>query len=203
MVAEKDHLMAFNLAKSACLPADMEHHNHLTELKAIRSATKSMVLAMQNNHIAHKRVLELRKTTRQAMAKVTKKTAELEQARKQIAELQTENGRLTGLGSAEADKQKVAAVIKDKYLRELAKLEGKKNVEMTKLEKKLEVAENRGFKEGEALYIKQCEAAKDLFFKCEWKGVVAQLGHGPETEVFNPPLYFIPSSLTEYAATIQ
>ncbi|GMP49650.1 hypothetical protein CsSME_00016569 [Camellia sinensis var. sinensis] len=46
VVAEKDHSLAFNLAKSVCLPADMEHHDHLTELKAIRSATKSMVLAM-------------------------------------------------------------------------------------------------------------------------------------------------------------
>ncbi|GMP62291.1 hypothetical protein CsSME_00024447 [Camellia sinensis var. sinensis] len=46
VVADKDHTLAFNLAKSVCLPADMEHHDHLTELKAIRSATKSMVLAM-------------------------------------------------------------------------------------------------------------------------------------------------------------
>ena len=44
VVVEKDHLMAFNLAKSVCLPADMEHHQYLTELKAIRSATKSMIL---------------------------------------------------------------------------------------------------------------------------------------------------------------
>ena len=44
VVTEKDHLMAFNLAKSVSLPADMEHHKHLTELRAIRSATKSMVL---------------------------------------------------------------------------------------------------------------------------------------------------------------
>lgn len=44
VVAEKDHMMAFNLARSVCLPADMEHHQHLTELRAIRSATKSMML---------------------------------------------------------------------------------------------------------------------------------------------------------------
>ena len=88
-------------------------------------------------------------------------------------------------------------MIKDKYLRELAKLEEKKNAEITKLEKKLEDAEDRGFKEGEALYIKQCEATKDLFFKCGWRGAVVQLGYGPETEVFNPPQYFIPSSLAE------
>ncbi|XP_028089510.1 uncharacterized protein LOC114289876 [Camellia sinensis] len=93
--------------------------------------------------------------------------------------------------------------MKEKYLRELAKLEGKKKVEIMELEKKLEAAEDWGFKEGEALYIKQCEAAKDLFFKCGWRGVVVQLGHGPETEVFNPPQYFIPSSLAEYAATTQ
>ncbi|GMP46613.1 hypothetical protein CsSME_00014694 [Camellia sinensis var. sinensis] len=165
--------MAFNLAKSVCLPADMEHHKNLTELKAIRSATKSMVLAMQKNHIAHKRVLELRKTARQAMTEVIEKTTELEEARKQIAELKTKNGRLTGLvNSAEADKQKVAAEMKNKYLRELAKLEGKKNVEIEKLKKSVDDAELRGYKEGEATYIKQCEAAKDLFFKCGWRAAV-------------------------------
>ncbi|THG18004.1 hypothetical protein TEA_001399 [Camellia sinensis var. sinensis] len=46
VVAEKDHWMAFNLVKSVCLPKDMEHHNNQlnTELKAIRSSTKSMIL---------------------------------------------------------------------------------------------------------------------------------------------------------------
>ncbi|XP_028053920.1 uncharacterized protein LOC114258212 [Camellia sinensis] len=56
VVTDKDHMLAFNLAKSVCLPPDMEHHNNLTELKAIRSATKSMILAMQKSQIAHKRV---------------------------------------------------------------------------------------------------------------------------------------------------
>lgn len=159
---------------------------------------------MQKSHIAHKRVLELRKTTRQALAEVTEKSAELEQARQQIAELKSENGRLTGLVSlAKAEKQKAVAVIKDKYLRELAKLKGKKNAEIEQLKKNADDAEMRGFKEREAAYIKQCEAAKDLFFKCGWRGVVVQLGHGPETEVFNPPQYLIPSSLAEYAADLQ
>lgn len=44
VVVDKDHMLAFNLAKSVCLPLDMENHNQLTELKAIRSATKSMIL---------------------------------------------------------------------------------------------------------------------------------------------------------------
>lgn len=44
VTAEKDHLLAFSLSKSLCLLADMERHKSLTELKAIRSATKSMVL---------------------------------------------------------------------------------------------------------------------------------------------------------------
>ncbi|GMP81038.1 hypothetical protein CsSME_00035888 [Camellia sinensis var. sinensis] len=204
VVAEKDHLMAFNLAKGVCLPADMRHHDHLTELKALCSSTKSMVLAIQKNHIAHKRVLELRKTTRQAMAEANEKAAELKVSQQKVAELETEVARLTGLvTSVDADKQKALAVMKDKYLRELAKLEAKKNAEITKLEKKLEDAEDRGFKEGEALYIKQCEAAKDLFFKCGWRAAVVQLSQGPETEVFNPPPYFIPSSMAEYAAAIQ
>ena len=159
---------------------------------------------MQKNLIAHKRVLELRNTATQAMAKVTEKSVELEEARKQLAELKSENGRLAGLvSSVDAEKQKAAAVIKDKYLRELAKLEGKKNAEIEEIMKKLEGAETRGFKEGEALYIKQCETVKDLFFKCGWRAVVTQLGHQPETEVYNPPPYFIPGSMAEYAATVQ
>lgn len=59
--------------------------------------------AIQKNSIAHKKVLELRKTTRQVMAEAEAKATELEQAKKQLAELQFENGRLTGLvSSAEA-----------------------------------------------------------------------------------------------------
>ncbi|GMP23295.1 hypothetical protein CsSME_00000946 [Camellia sinensis var. sinensis] len=196
-------MMAFNLARSVCLPADIEHHKNLTELKTIRSATKSMALAMQKSHIAHKRVLELRKSARQAMAEVTEKTAELEEARKQIAELNSENGHLVGLvSSAKAEKQKAAAMMKDKYLRELAKLKGKKNAEIEKLKKSADDAVLRGYKEGEATYIKQCEATKDLFFKCGWRAAVVQLGHGPETEVFDAPAYFIPSSMMEYAAAL-
>ena len=127
------------------------------------------------------------------MAEVTKKTAKLEEAKKQLAELKFENGRLAGLvSSADAEKQKAAAVIKNKYLRELDKLEGKKKAEIEEMKKKLEGAETRGFKEGEALYIKQCEAAKDLFFKFGWRAAVTQLGHQPKTEVYNPPPYFIP-----------
>ncbi|XP_028106053.1 uncharacterized protein LOC114305130 [Camellia sinensis] len=122
-----------------------------------------------------------------------------------MVELNIEMARLTGLvSSAEADKQKVAAVLKDKYLRELAKLEGKKNAEITEMEKKVEDVEDRSYKEGEATYILQCEAAKDIFFKCGWKAVVAQLGHGQETEVFkNPPPHFILSYMVEYATAIQ
>ena len=46
VVAEKDHQLAFNLAKSVCLPKDMEHHLKQlnTEMKSIRSASKSMIL---------------------------------------------------------------------------------------------------------------------------------------------------------------
>ena len=138
------------------------------------------------------------------MAEAEAKMAELEASQEMTTELEAEVTRLTELvTSANPDKQRSLTLMKDKYLRELAKLEGKKKAEITELEKKLEAAEDRGFKEGEALYIKRCEAAKDLFFKCGWRGVVVQLSHGPETEVFNPPQYFIPSSLAEYAATTQ
>ncbi|XP_028057494.1 uncharacterized protein LOC114261421 [Camellia sinensis] len=187
-------MLDFNLAKSVCLPPDMDHHAHLTELKAIRSATKSMVLAMQKNQIAHKRVLELRKTTRQALAEAEQKTAELNEAKQKMVELEFEVARLTGVvNTAEVEKQKALTELKDYYLRELATIEEKKTAEITDLEKKIGDAEDRGFKECETTYILQCKAAKDLFFKCGWKAAVEQLGHGPETKVFlNPSSYFIP-----------
>ncbi|XP_028067670.1 ankyrin repeat domain-containing protein 6-like [Camellia sinensis] len=126
----------------------------------------TLLQAIQKNNLAHKKVLELQKTTRQAVAEAEAKTAQLEQAKKQIAELQLENGRLTGLvSSAEAEKQKIAITVKDKYLRELAKLEGKKDAEIADLKKKVGDANAQGFKEAEGLYILQCEGAKDLFFK--------------------------------------
>ena len=99
------------------------------------------------------------------MTEANEKMAELKESQQKMAELQAEVARLTGLVNlAEADNKKAAAVVKDKYLRELAKLEGKKNAEITELEKKVEDTEDCGYKEGEATYIKQCEAAKDLFF---------------------------------------
>ncbi|CAL5442359.1 unnamed protein product [Camellia sinensis] len=203
IVAEKDHLLAINLAKSVCLPKDMEHHHKqlTTELKSIRSATKSMILAIQKNQITHKKVLELRKVTRQAAAEAEAKSAELEQARKEMAELRGEVGRLTGMvSSAEAEKQKTAIVLKDKYLRELLKLERKKDAE---IKEKVKEADKQGFKRAEDAYALQCNAAKDLFFKCGWRGAVEKLGHDPQTEVFNPPAYFIPNSLKEYATAMQ
>ena len=86
--------MAFNLAKSVCLPKDMEHHYKQlnTELKSVRSSTKSMILvssfyllsnfsqlsvrlivtsplqAIQKNQVTHRRIMELRHHTREAMA---------------------------------------------------------------------------------------------------------------------------------------
>ena len=78
--------------------------------------------------------MELRRNTSEAMAEAEAKTAELEEVRKQIAELRSENGRLTGLvSSAEAEKQKVAIEAKDKYLHLLAKIEKKKDTEITQL----------------------------------------------------------------------
>ncbi|XP_028064371.1 probable methyltransferase PMT19 [Camellia sinensis] len=122
-----------------------------------------------------------------------------------MAELQSEVARLTGLvDSAEANKQEALIELKDRYLCELAKVEKKKSAEITDLEKKVEDAEDRGYKEGEATYILQCEAAKDIFLKYGWKAVVEQLDHGAETEVFlNPPPHFIPSYMAEYANAIQ
>ncbi|XP_028068579.1 uncharacterized protein LOC114271167 [Camellia sinensis] len=152
----------------------MEHHLKQlnTEMKSIRSASKSMILALQKNNITYKKVQELRKTTRQAMAEAEAKAAELEEAERKMTELQAENGRLADLvSSAEAERQKAAIAMKDKYLQELVKLEKRKDTEISELKKSVEAAENegykRGYKEAEDAYVKQCDAAKELFFKCD------------------------------------
>ena len=75
---------------------------------------------MQKSQIAHKRVLELRKTARQAMAEVEEKTTELTESKQKAAELEAKVARLTGLvTSANIDKHKALTVMKDKYHREL------------------------------------------------------------------------------------
>ncbi|GMP50937.1 hypothetical protein CsSME_00017351 [Camellia sinensis var. sinensis] len=129
------------------------------------------------------------------------KSAEVEDIKKQMAELQAENSRLTGLvSSAEAERQKAAISLKDKYLRELVKLERKKDAEIKESAKE---AGKQGFKKAEDAYAKQCNAAKELFFKCGWRAAVEKLGHDQQTEVFNPPAYFISNSLAEYANAMQ
>ncbi|GMP82964.1 hypothetical protein CsSME_00037056 [Camellia sinensis var. sinensis] len=44
--ADKDYLLGFNLTKGLILPADMKKHDELSDLKVLRSAAKSIVLAM-------------------------------------------------------------------------------------------------------------------------------------------------------------
>lgn len=148
--------------------------------------------------------MELRRSTREAMAEAETKTAELEEARKQLAELRSENGRLTELAnSVEAEKQKFANEAKDKYLRLLAKMEKKKDSEIAQLKEGIKKAEKQGFKKAEDAYTLQCNAAKDLFFKCGWRSAVEKLGCTPDTEVYNPPPYSILASLSQYAADLQ
>ena len=65
---------------------------------------------MQKNHIAHKRVLELRKTTWLTVADANARTAELQEVKEKMTGLDSEVARLTELvNSAEADKQKALA----------------------------------------------------------------------------------------------
>ena len=63
--------------------------------------------ALQKTTLAHRQVMELRKTARQAMKDAVAKATELRQAQNKAAELGAEVDRLTGLvTSAESDKQK-------------------------------------------------------------------------------------------------
>lgn len=60
---------------------------------------------MQKNQITHKRVLELRKTTRQVVVDADKKTAELKVVKQKMTELQSEVACLTSVvDSAEVEK---------------------------------------------------------------------------------------------------
>ena len=148
--------------------------------------------------------MELRRSTREAMAEAELKTAELEEAKKQLAELRAENGRLTEVAnSVEAEKKKVAIEAKDRYLRILAAIEKKKDAEIKHLKGEVKEAEKRGFKEAEDAYTLQCNAAKDLFFKCGWRAAVEKLGCTPDTEVYNAPPYSIPASLLQYVTDLQ
>ena len=122
--------------------------------------------------------------------------------------LQAENCRLAdGGSSADVERQKASIVMKDKYLRELLKLEKRKDAEINELKKSMGAAEKegfkRGFKEAEEAYVKQCDAAKELFFKSGLRAAVERLGHDQQTEVCNPPEYFIPKSLAGYADVMQ
>ena len=88
--------------------------------------------------MAHKRVLELPKTARSTVSDADAKVAELKEGKAKLTELESENARLAELVSmAEADKQKALAEKKDCYLRELAKLERKKNAELEEVKKNL------------------------------------------------------------------
>ncbi|GMP83547.1 hypothetical protein CsSME_00037421 [Camellia sinensis var. sinensis] len=64
--------------------------------------------------------------------------------------------------------------------------------------------EDRGFKEGKETYVQQCEAVKDIFFKCGWKAIAKKLGYGHDSEIFlNLPPYFILRYMTDYANAVQ
>ncbi|GMP84053.1 hypothetical protein CsSME_00037737 [Camellia sinensis var. sinensis] len=183
MVAKKDPMLAFNLSKGLYLPANMEHYDHLTKLKAIWLAAKSMVLAVQKSHVVHKRVLELRKTALLAITDADAKVAELKEVKAKLTELATENERLAELVNAtETDKQKAVAEKKDRYLRELAKLEKRKNTEVQELKRRWRTPRTMVSKKGSA----------------------AKLSHGPDSKVFlNPPPHFISTYMTEYTDVVQ
>ena len=88
------------------------------------------------------------------MAEAKAKTAKLNQSQQRTVELEAKITHLTGLvTSANTDKQKALTEMKDKYLRELTKLEGVKDAKIKVLKKKAEDAELKGFKEGKAAYI--------------------------------------------------
>ena len=85
----------------------------------------------------------------------------------------------------------------------MAKLEKKKDAEIGQLKAGVKEAAKQGFKEAEDAYTLQCDAAKDLFFKCGWRTAVEKFGCTPDTEVYDAPPYSIPASLSQYAADLQ
>ncbi|GMP26804.1 hypothetical protein CsSME_00003091 [Camellia sinensis var. sinensis] len=185
--ADKDYSFGFNMTKGLLLPADMKKHEELSDLKVIRSAAKSIVLAAQKNYLAHERMIAMRQSVRDASTDNKAKTIELEKLKATQEEAVAERDRLVEwLARADEDKKNALQVTKARYIAELHKLHEAHKAE------------------GEKAYERQVQGTKDIFFQCGWKAAVEKLGLGQDSDMLqNLLVAFIPVHMQAYASAVQ
>ncbi|XP_028111557.1 uncharacterized protein LOC114309875 [Camellia sinensis] len=190
------------MTKGLIFPADMKKHDELSDLKVLRSAAKSIVLAAQKNYLAHDRMITIRQSLRDAIAENKAKTAEI--AKLKAAQEATEAKRDTlsqKLDRAQVDKQRAVKTTKARYLAELRKL---RDAHKEEKDKAVDDAEDQGYVQGEKTCERQVQATKDTFFQCGWKAVVEKVSLGQDADMFlNPPAAYIPVYMQAYANAAQ
>ncbi|GMP60340.1 hypothetical protein CsSME_00023243 [Camellia sinensis var. sinensis] len=180
----------------------MKKHDELSDLKALRSSVKSIMLAAQKNYLAHERMIAMRKSLWEAIADNKEKVAELAKLKAAQEEAAAERDRLAErLAQAEEDKKNSFQVTKAKYIAELRKLQDAHKAE---LDKQVNDAEDCGYAEGKRAYERQVQGTKDIFFQCGWNAAMEKLGLGQDSDAFqNPSVVFIPTHMQAYASTVQ
>ncbi|XP_028108415.1 uncharacterized protein LOC114307223 [Camellia sinensis] len=181
--ADKDYSLGFNLTKELILPADMKKHDELSDLKVLRSAAKSIVLAAQKNYLAHNRMIKVRQSLRDAIAENKAQKAEISKIKAAQEAVEAERDNLSQkVNRAKADKQRAVKSTKARYLAELRTLRDAHKEEKDKA----------------------VQETKDIFFQCDWKAAVEKVGLGQDTDMFlHPPAAFIPYYMQAYASAAQ
>ncbi|XP_028069608.1 uncharacterized protein LOC114272141 isoform X2 [Camellia sinensis] len=128
----------------------MKKHEQLSDLKAIKSVSKSLVLAMQKNFVAHEHMMELKRNLRKAISENKAKKAKLRKLKASLADITIERDQLAEqLNKADEDKKKAVETRKTRYLAELKRHRDNHRAE---LKEKVGEVEDRGFAEGKKAY---------------------------------------------------
>ncbi|XP_028064076.1 uncharacterized protein CG45076-like [Camellia sinensis] len=190
------------MTKGLILPADVKKHDELSDLKVLRSAAKSIVLAAQKNYLAHDRMIAVRQRLRDAIAENKAQKAEIAKLKAAQEAVVAERDNLSQkVDRAEAKKQRAVKSTKARYLAELRKL---RDAHKEEKDKAVSNAKDRGYAQGEKTYERQVQATKDIFFQCGWKAAVEKVGLGQDADMFlHPPAAFIPHYMQSYASAAQ
>ncbi|XP_028053165.1 uncharacterized protein LOC114257583 [Camellia sinensis] len=126
--------------------------------------------AAQKNYLAHDRMIKVRQSFRDAIAKNKVQKVEIEKlkAAQDVVAAEGDELRLK-VDRAEADKQRAMKSNKARYLAELRKL---RDAHKEEKDKAVDDVEDRGYAQGEKTYERQVQATKDIFFQCGWKAAV-------------------------------
>ncbi|XP_028108809.1 uncharacterized protein LOC114307616 [Camellia sinensis] len=144
------------MTKGLILPADMKKHDELSDLKVLRSAAKSIVLAGQKNYLAHERMIAVRQSLRDAIAENKAQKAEIAKLKAAQEAVAAERDILSQkVDRADADKQRAVKSAKARYLAELRKL---RDAHKAEKDKAVDDAEDRGYAQGEKTYERQAYA---------------------------------------------